>query len=63
VALYILGFAAGALQLIIWAPVMFSGRYPEWGFAIETGYLRWTARVYAYGLGLTDAYPPFQLSN
>jgi len=49
--------------LFMWAIVLFTGRYPPWGYSMVGGYLRWTTRVSAYLLGLTDKYPPFQLAN
>ncbi len=48
---------------ILWIPVLFAGRYPGWGYALVGGWLRWQLRVNAFFFGLTDAYPPFRLSN
>ena len=36
-------------------------RYPPWAFEYLAGVGRWTTRVWAYGLHLTDTYPPFSL--
>jgi hypothetical protein len=63
IALYVLGAIAGLIYLIAWVPVLSGGRYPDWGYQIVGGYLRWSVRVAAYFLGLTDQYPPFQLAS
>jgi hypothetical protein len=39
----------------------FNGRYPDGLFQLIVGLQRWCYRVMAYGLLLTDAYPPFRL--
>lgn len=57
------GFIVGFFQMITWAPVLFGGQYPAWGEDFVGGWIRWTARVQAYFLGLTDQYPPFSLGN
>jgi hypothetical protein len=57
--LYALAIAIAACQLVIWIPVLFTGRYPAWAFTLVAGTLLWTTRVYAYLLGLTDRYPLF----
>jgi hypothetical protein len=62
IILYVLGIIVGLLNLITWIPVLFGGQYPDWGVSFVGGYIRWAARCGAYLLGLTDAYPPFQLS-
>jgi hypothetical protein len=49
------------VQLVLWVWVLFDGRYPHWGHSLLGGYLAWLARVIAFGLGLTDRYPPFSL--
>jgi uncharacterized RDD family membrane protein YckC len=53
-------FAAQGLGLaffILWGPVLFTGRYPEWGQRFVQRNLTWGARMQAFLLGLTDAYP------
>jgi uncharacterized protein DUF4389 len=59
IVLEILNFVASAALIILWIPVLLGGKYPEWGYALMGGWLRWTTRVSAYLLGLTDEYPPF----
>lgn len=63
VILYLLHAVVGVLQYILWIPVLFSGRYPSWGHQLVGGTLSWTARVYAYMAGLSDAYPAFSLAD
>jgi hypothetical protein len=58
------GFIALAgVQLVLWVPVLFGGRYPNWGYALVGGYIRWSTRAGAFWLGLTDQYPPFSLKS
>ena len=60
--LYFVGIAAfGVFWIAQWA-VLFTGRYPEGVHRFVTGYLRWNVRALAWLFGLTDRYPPFQLS-
>lgn len=59
--LSLMRIVAEVLILVTWMPVLFSGTYPEWGYQLIGGYFRWSTRVYAYFLGLTDRYPPFQM--
>jgi hypothetical protein len=62
IVLYVLGLVVGLCQLVAWIPVLFTGVYPGWAYQLVSGYILWSARVYAYLLGLTDAYPPFSFS-
>ncbi|HTE86131.1 MAG TPA: DUF4389 domain-containing protein [Dehalococcoidia bacterium] len=59
VVLSLLGIIVVLSQLVIWAPVLFTGAYPDWGYALVGGYLGWTMRVSSYFYGLTDGYPVF----
>ena len=63
IILYILTYVVGIVQLVTWIPVLFGGKYPLWGYQLVGGYIRWSARVLAYALGLSDTYPPFSLSE
>lgn len=63
VVLWALGIVVGTLQLVLWIPVLFGGKYPDWGYQLVGGYVRWSALVTAYLFGLTDRYPPFSLSG
>lgn len=60
--LYFVSLAASIVTLIAWFAILFTGRYPEGLFRFYEGSLRWTERVNAYVLLLTDDYPPFSLS-
>jgi Domain of unknown function (DUF4389) len=62
IVLYALSIAVAACQLVIWIWVLFGGEYPQWAFTLVGGFILWTARVYSFGLGLTDSYPPFSFS-
>lgn len=59
----ILGYVVGIVQLVTWIPVLFGGKYPLWGYQLVGGWIRWSARIMAFGLGLSDQYPPFSLSE
>jgi uncharacterized protein DUF4389 len=61
IILYVLGIVLGITQLVIWIWVLFGGRYPDWAFGLNAGYVRWITRVYVYGYGLSDAYPAFSM--
>lgn len=63
VVLYFLSIAAGVVWLIAFFAILFTGRYPESLFRFTVGVLRWTNRVNAYTLLLTDDYPPFTLDS
>ncbi|MER5253294.1 MULTISPECIES: DUF4389 domain-containing protein [unclassified Streptomyces] len=41
--------------------LLFTGRYPRGMHDLNIGLHRWAARVLAYGLLLTDVYPPYRL--
>jgi hypothetical protein len=63
IVLYALGIAAEVVALISWFAALFIGRLPSGLADFLSGYLRWTSRVYAYLLLLTDEYPPFELGD
>jgi len=63
IALYIMYYITAIIQLFAWIPVLFTGKYPEGLYGFVSGYVGWSARVYAYLLGLSDKYPPFSLGN
>jgi hypothetical protein len=60
-AIWAIGFAWGITTVIAWFAILFTGRYPRALYQFGTGALRWTTRVEAYLLLLTDDYPPFSL--
>jgi hypothetical protein len=55
----------GALFAIVgsWFAVLFTGKYPQGIHRFITGTYRWTTRASAYGLLLTDRYPPFSFDH
>lgn len=63
VVLYILGIAISFVLFLSWFAILFTGRYPRGMFDFVTGFYRWSYRVYAYALLLTDAYPPFSFDQ
>jgi hypothetical protein len=46
-----------------WFIVLFTGRYPPGLHGFVVGSFRWTQRVTAYALLMTDKYPPFSLGE
>jgi hypothetical protein len=51
------------LQLVLWIPVLFTGKYPEFGRTFTAGFIRVHTRMTAFALGLTDSYPSFSLQD
>ena len=41
IVLYFVGVVAFLATLLTWIPVLLTGRYPGWGYALVGGYLRW----------------------
>jgi hypothetical protein len=60
-AIWAIGVAWGLATIIAWFAILFRGRYPRALYDFAVGALRWTTRVEAYLLLLTDVYPPFSL--
>ena len=61
--LYFVQIAAGVVWFIAFFAILITGRYPEGMFRFMVGVLRWSNRVSAYSLLLTDDYPPFTLDS
>lgn len=57
----VVGFAASIAWFIALFAVLFTGTWPDGLRNFVLGYLRWSLRVNAYALLLTDEYPPFSL--
>jgi hypothetical protein len=53
----------GILVLVAAVILLVTARYPRPLFRLIMGLNRWTWRVYAYTLLLTDTYPPFRLDQ
>ena len=59
--LIVLTFAAIVIalsMLVLWIPILASGRYPDWAVSLYGGFLRYLARVQAYAVMLPVPYPP-----
>ncbi|GAA1896264.1 DUF4389 domain-containing protein [Streptomyces durmitorensis] len=54
---------AGIIAFFAGVSLLFTGRYPRGMHELNVGLHRWAARVLAYGLLLTDVYPPFRLDQ
>jgi hypothetical protein len=59
--IWLLGIAWGVASIVAWFAILFTGRHPQRLYDFSVGALRWTTRVEAYLLLLTDEYPPFTL--
>ena len=61
VVLWVLGMCWAVTTIIAWFMILFTGRYPGSLFEFGVGVMRWSTRVEAYALLLTDEYPPFTI--
>lgn len=61
IVLWLLGMGAALVMFVAWFAVVFTGNYPRplWDFMM--GIHRYSIRVQAWMVGLTDQYPPFSL--
>ena len=59
IVLWALGIAWVVTTVIAWFAILFTGTYPAPLYDFGVGVFRWSIRVEAYLLLLTDAYPPF----
>jgi hypothetical protein len=62
IILFFLWIGALLATIVAWFYALIAGRYPRGLFDYVVGVMRWSARVNAYVLSLTDEYPPFNLS-
>jgi len=60
--LMFLGIWSGLLSFVAFWVVLFTGRYPESMFEFQIGYMRWSQRVQARMMNLSDGYPGFGLN-
>lgn len=61
----IVAFLGVALTIVIFIAhfaILFTGSFPVGLHAFAVGVSRWSTRMTAYLLGLTDAYPPFSMN-
>ena len=63
IVLYFLFIALLFVVVIGWFAALFIGRLPDWAHSFISGVVRWSTRVGAYLLLLTDRYPPFSLDD
>ena len=56
-----LSLAWAVTGIIAWFALLFTGKYPEGLYNFGLGVMRWSVRVEAYMLLMTDVYPPFSL--
>ncbi len=63
IVFYVVAVVAVIASIFTWIPVLLFGRYPGWGYTWVGGYLRWTARTFAYISLLTSHYPAFSLRS
>jgi hypothetical protein len=59
VVLSILATVMWLTLIVLWIPILFTGRYPEWAAGYYRHVLRYMARVQAWILLLPVPYPPF----
>ena len=59
IVLYVFGIIASIAIVIAWFAIVITGRYPAGLFSFVADFNRFVTRVTAYGVLLTDAYPPF----
>ena len=60
--LFFIGIGSAILGFIAWWAVLFTGVYPRSFFDFQVAVLKWSARVQARLLHLSDGYPAFGLS-
>jgi hypothetical protein len=61
VVVVVLGIGAAVVTFIAFFAVLFTGKWPPGMLAFVIKVQRWSLRVQAYTLLLTDVYPPFAL--
>jgi hypothetical protein len=59
IVLYVFGIVAWFAIVIAWFAIIITGRYPKGLYEFVADFTRFLARVTAYSVLLTDAYPPF----
>ncbi len=63
IVLYVFAIVAWFAVLFAWFAIVITGRYPEGLYKFVADFTRFLARVTAYAVLLTDAYPPFSGSD
>jgi hypothetical protein len=62
IVLAALTIAVYAVYLVVWIPILISGRFPDGVATFYASVLRYGARILAYGFLLPVPYPPFSLA-
>lgn len=57
--LFLVSFVYWAASIVAWFAVLFTGRVPDGIFRFMVGYVRYSLRVEAYAMLLTDQFTPF----
>jgi hypothetical protein len=63
IVLYVFGIVAWFAIVFAWFAIIITGRYPKGLYEFVADFTRFLARVTAYSVLLTDAYPPFNGSH
>jgi len=63
IVLAFLGFIVFVVYFIATFAILFTGKFPAGMHNFVAGYMRWSANLSAYLLGLVDAYPPFSMDQ
>jgi hypothetical protein len=63
IVLWFASIVVGLIVFFSWIPVLLYGRYPQLGYELVGGYLRWTTRVSGWILLMAGPYPPFRLAE
>ena len=63
VVLWVIGIAVSLIVFFSWIPILLFGRYPQLGYDVVGGYLRWSTRASCWVLMMAGPYPPFRLSD
>ncbi|HWG09399.1 MAG TPA: DUF4389 domain-containing protein [Solirubrobacteraceae bacterium] len=63
IVLYVFGIVASIAIVIAWFAIVITGRYPQGLYDFVADFNRFLARVTAYGVLLSDPYPPFSGSD
>lgn len=61
IVLWLLSIGVALSLFVLWIPILIGGRAPAWAYTLIGGTSRYSVRVSAYLLMLTDTYPPFAL--
>jgi hypothetical protein len=60
---YVYEIAAFFTQIFAWVALLITGRYPEGLYSLNTGFVRYRIRVFAWVYLQTDEWPPFGISD